>query len=48
MALLIPEPDRSRTVTALEQEFRYEKLTGAIDGVSARAPIAIVAAVGTE
>jgi len=46
MALLIPEADRSRTVAALEQEFRYEKLIGAIDGVVARAPIAIVAAVG--
>ena len=46
MALLIPEADRNRTVAALEQEFRYERLIGAIDGVVARAPIAIVAAVG--
>lgn len=46
MALLIPEADRARTVAALDQEFRYERLTGAIDGVSARVGIAIVAAVG--
>jgi aspartokinase/homoserine dehydrogenase 1 len=46
IALVIPEADRSRTVAALEQEFRYEKLAGAIDGVSARAPVAVVAAVG--
>lgn len=46
IALVVPEGDRARTVAALEEEFRYETLTGAIDGVSARAPIAIVAAVG--
>jgi len=46
IALVVPERDRARTVAALEQEFRYERLTGAIDGVSARAPIAVVAAVG--
>ncbi len=46
IALVIPGADRERTVGALEQEFRYERLTGAIDGVTARAPIAIVAAVG--
>lgn len=46
IALVMPEADRERTVAALAQEFRYERLTGAIDGVTARAPIAIVAAVG--
>ena len=46
IALVIPEGDRARTVAALEQEFRYERLTGAIDAVTARAPIAVVAAVG--
>jgi aspartokinase/homoserine dehydrogenase 1 len=46
IALVIPEADRARTVAALEQEFRYERLTGAIDAVTARSPIAVVAAVG--
>ena len=46
IALLVPLADRERTVAALEQEFRYEKLTGAIDAVASRGPIAIVAAVG--
>jgi aspartate kinase len=46
IALVLPEADRERTVAALDQEFRYERLTGAIDGVSARSPIAVVAAVG--
>ena len=46
IALVIPEGDRARTVAALEQEFRFERLTGAIDSVTARAPIAVVAAVG--
>ena len=46
IALLIPEADRARTVAALDQEFRYERLTGSMDGVKARVPIAIVAAVG--
>ncbi|HKC25529.1 MAG TPA: aspartate kinase [Thermoanaerobaculia bacterium] len=46
IALVLPEKDRARTVAALEQEFRYERLTGAIEGVTARAPIAVVAAVG--
>ncbi len=46
IALVVPEADRSRTVAALEQEFRYEKLAGSIDGVTARAPVAVVAAVG--
>ena len=46
IALVIPEGDRARTVAALEQEFRFERLTGAIDAVTARAPIAVVAAVG--
>jgi len=46
IALVIPEGDRARTVAALEHEFRYERLTGAIDAVKARAPIAVVAAVG--
>ena len=46
IALVIPECDRARTVAALEQEFRYERLTGAIDGVTARSPVAVVAAVG--
>ena len=31
IALVVPEADRARTVAALEQEFRYERLTGAID-----------------
>jgi aspartate kinase len=46
IALVIPEGDRARTVVALEQEFRWERLTGSIDSVNARAPIAVVAAVG--
>ena len=46
IALVIPESDRARTVAALEQEFRYERLTAAIDAVTARSPIAVVAAVG--
>ncbi len=46
IALVIPEADRARTVAALEQEFRLEKMTGAIEGVTSRAPIAVVAAVG--
>ena len=46
IALVIPEGDRARTVAALEQEFRWERLTGSIDAVNARAPIAVVAAVG--
>ena len=46
IALVVPDADRARTVAALEQEFRWERLTGAIDGVSAKHPIAVVAAVG--
>ena len=46
IALVVPEADRARTVTALEHEFRYERLSGAIDGVTARSPVAVVAAVG--
>ncbi len=46
IALVIPEGDRERTVAALEQEFRYERLTGSIESVRARGPIAVVAAVG--
>ena len=46
IALVLPEADRGRTVAALEHEFRYEKLSGAIDGVTARSPVAVVAAVG--
>ncbi|MGZ5380544.1 MAG: ACT domain-containing protein, partial [Thermoanaerobaculia bacterium] len=46
IALVIPDGDRARTVAALEQEFRWERLTGAIDAVNARAPIAVIAAVG--
>ncbi|MBK9064295.1 MAG: aspartate kinase [Acidobacteria bacterium] len=46
IALVIPEGDRARTVAALDQEFRFERLTGSIDGVTARTPIAVVAAVG--
>jgi len=46
IALVFPEADRARTAAALEQEFRYEKLVGSIDGVAAKAPIAVVAAVG--
>ena len=46
IALVLPEADRARTVAALEHEFRYEKLSGAIDGVTARSPVAVVAAVG--
>jgi bifunctional aspartokinase / homoserine dehydrogenase 1 len=46
IALVIPESDRARTVAALELEFRYERLTGAIEAVTARSPIAVVAAVG--
>src|SRR6185436_12075272 len=44
IALVIPEGDRQRTVEALGQEFRYEKLIGSIDSVMARSPIAVVAA----
>jgi aspartate kinase len=46
IALVLPEKDRARTVAALELEFRYERLVGAIDRVTARSPIAVVAAVG--
>ncbi len=46
IALVVPEAERSRAVLALEHEFRYEKLAGSIDGVTARAPVAVVAAVG--
>jgi len=46
IALVIPQSDTERTVAALLEEFRYERLTGAIDSVAARAPIAVVAAVG--
>ncbi len=46
IALVIPDGDRARTVAALEQEFRWERLTGAIDSVNARTPIAVIAAVG--
>ena len=46
IAIVFPEADRARTAAALEQEFRYEKLVGSIDGVAARSPIAVVAAVG--
>jgi aspartate kinase len=46
IALVIPEADRPRTVAALEQEFRFEKLAGSIDAVTARSPVAVVAAVG--
>jgi aspartokinase len=46
IALVLPEGDRARTVAALLQEFRYERLTGAIDSVNARPSIAVVAAVG--
>ncbi len=46
IAIVLPEADRARTAAALVQEFRYEKLVGAIDGVAARSPIAVVAAVG--
>ena len=46
IALVFPEADRARTAAALEQEFRYEKLVGSIDGVATRSPIAVVAAVG--
>ncbi|MBL8114351.1 MAG: aspartate kinase [Acidobacteria bacterium] len=46
IALVLPDADRARTVAALEQEFRYERLTGAIDSVRASGPIAVVAAVG--
>ncbi len=46
IAIVLPEADRSRTAAALVQEFRYEKLVGAIDGVAAKSPIAVVAAVG--
>ncbi len=37
-----PSADRLRTAAALGQEFRYEKLVGAIDGVAAKSPIAVV------
>ena len=46
IAIVFPEADRLRTAAALGQEFRYEKLVGAIDGVAAKSPIAVVAAVG--
>lgn len=46
IALVVPDADRVRVVAALEQEFRLERLTGAIDGVAARSPVAVVAAVG--
>lgn len=46
IAIVLPEADRARTAAALGQEFRYEKLVGSIDGVAARSPIAVVAAVG--
>lgn len=46
IALVLPEKDTARTVAALEQEFRFERLTGAIDSVKSRRPIAVVAAVG--
>lgn len=46
IAIVLPEADRARTAAALVQEFRYEKLVGAIDGVAARSPIAVVSAVG--
>jgi aspartate kinase len=46
IVLVIPESDRERTVAGLEEEFRWERHTGAVDAVKARAPIAIVAAVG--
>lgn len=46
IALVVPDADRARVVAALEQEFRLERLTGAIDGVAARSPVAVVAAVG--
>ena len=46
IAIVFPDADRVRTAAALGQEFRYEKLVGAIDGVAAKSPIAVVAAVG--
>ena len=46
IAIVLPEADRARTAAALVQEFRYEKLVGAIDGVAAKSPIAVVSAVG--
>jgi aspartate kinase len=46
IAIVLPEADRARTAAALGQEFRYEKLVGTIDGVAAKSPIAVVAAVG--
>ncbi len=46
IALVIPDRDREKTVSALEQEFRYERLVAAIEGVTATGPIAVVAAVG--
>lgn len=46
IAIVLPEVDRARTAAALGQEFRYEKLVGSIDGVAAKSPIAVVAAVG--
>lgn len=46
IAIVLPEADRARTAAALGQEFRYEKLVGSIDGVAAKSPIAVVAAVG--
>ncbi len=46
IAIVLPEADRARTAAALGQEFRYERLVGTIDGVAAKSPIAVVAAVG--
>jgi aspartate kinase len=46
IAIVFPEADRARTASALEHEFRYERLVGSIDGVVAKSPIAVVAAVG--
>src|SRR5205814_758971 len=46
IALVIPEGDRAGTEAALLSEFRFERLTGAIDSVTAKTPIAVVAAVG--
>ena len=46
IALVLPEADRARVAAALADEFRYEKLVGSIDGVAARSPVAVVAAVG--
>ncbi len=46
IALVIPESDQRKTIEALDQEFRFEKLMGMIEGVKARAPLSVVAAVG--